>query len=153
MQDRPVLHQDGWCFACGPDNPHGLHLSGFRREGKECVVSFVPQRQHQGWQGLIHGGIVATLLDEAMTHLLQARGERAVTASLTVRYHCPLAPGEPVEVRARAVGSHGRLVKTQAELRDHEGTLIASARAKFMVLPPPTGRCVSPPGSDALSQR
>ena len=95
-------------------------------------MEFIPRREHQGWEGLTHGGIVATLLDEAMTHLLQDLGQAAVTASLTVRYHHPLPTGELVEVRARVVASHGRLTQVESELRDHQGTLIASARAKFM---------------------
>ena len=136
MRDKPALARDGWCFACGSQNPHGLRLTDFRREGENCLVSFTPRRKHQGWQGLTHGGIVATLLDEAMTHLLQDLGQAGVTAVLTVRYHQPLPTGEPVEVRARVMASHGRLTQVESELRDHEGALVASAQAKFMMIRP-----------------
>jgi uncharacterized protein (TIGR00369 family) len=128
------LNDDQWCFACGPQNPHGLRLTGFRQEGEEYVVEFVPERHHQGWQGITHGGIVATLLDEVMTRLLWVEGQDAVTAELTVRYHRPLPTGEQVQARSRRQESRGRLVRTEAEIRDQAGALIASAEAKFMLV-------------------
>lgn len=126
------LKDDRWCFACGPENPHGLHLEGFRMEGEEYVVDFCPSRQHQGWQGVTHGGIVATLLDEMMTRILYHQERNAVTAELTVRYHRPLTTGAHVQVRARLEEERGRLLRTSAELRDASGALIASAEGKFM---------------------
>ena len=74
------LKDDQWCFACGAENPHGLRLSGFRREGDDYVVEFTPQRHHQGWQGITHGGIAATILDEVMTRILYEQGLEVVTA-------------------------------------------------------------------------
>jgi uncharacterized protein (TIGR00369 family) len=129
-----AVKDDRWCFACGPDNPHGLHLAGFHEEGEYHVVRFVPQRPHQGWQGVTHGGIVATLLDEVMTRLLYDRGEEAVTAELTVRYRQPLPTGEAVEARARERERRGRLVRLEAELRTEGGALVASGEGKFMLL-------------------
>ena len=128
------VKDDHWCFACGPENPHGLHLTGFRDEGEYHVVQFTPQRHHQGWQDRAHGGIVATLLDEVMTSLLYAHGEEAVTAELTVRYHQPLLTGQPVEARAHERERRGRLVRVEAELRAADGTLLASGQGKFMLL-------------------
>jgi uncharacterized protein (TIGR00369 family) len=127
------LKDDRWCFACGPDNPHGLHLENFHTEGELHVVEFVPQRHHQGWQGLAHGGIVATVLDEIMTRMLYDQGKPGVTAELTVRYHQPLPTGERVQATARLVEQRKRLVRTAGELRDASGELIASAQAKFML--------------------
>lgn len=126
------LKDDRWCFACGPDNPHGLHLHDFRQEGEEYVVGFVPQRHHQGWQGLTHGGIVATVLDEVMTRMLYAQGREAVTAEICIRYHRPLPTGESVEARAREIEARGRLIRTHAELFDRRGSLLASAEGKFL---------------------
>ena len=130
-----AVKDDRWCFACGPDNPHGLHLEGFHDEGGDHVVSFVPERRHQGWQDRTHGGIVATLLDEVMTRLLRARGHDAVTAELTVRYHQALDTGAPVQARAREVQRRGRLVQVEAEVRTEDGTLVATGQGKFMLLP------------------
>jgi uncharacterized protein (TIGR00369 family) len=127
------LKDDRWCFACGPENPHGLHLQGFHTEGERHVVEFVPQRHHQGWESVTHGGIVATLLDEIMTRLLYDRGQPAVTAELTVRYHRPLPTGEKVRAEAWVAGQRHRLARTQAEIRTATGELIASAQGKFML--------------------
>ena len=128
----PRLKDDQWCFACGPDNPHGLRLSGFRREGEDYLVDFTPQRHHQGWQGITHGGIAATVLDEVMTRILYEQGLEVVTAEMTVRYHQPLPTGETVQARARVVESRGRLIRTEAELTGASGQRLASATAKFM---------------------
>ena len=129
-----AVKDDRWCFACGPENPHGLHLAGFHDEGEEHVVRFAPARHHQGWQGVTHGGIVATLLDEVMTRLLYSRGQDAVTAELTVRYHHPLPTGVAVEARARETERRGRVVRVEAEVRTEEGTLVASGQGKFMLV-------------------
>lgn len=129
-----TVKDDRWCFACGPENPHGLHLAGFHDEGPDHVVRFMPQREHQGWQEITHGGIVATLLDEVMTRLLYARGQEAMTAELTVRYHRPLPIGESVEVRAREVERRGRLVRLAGEVRTGSGVLVASGQGKLMLV-------------------
>ena len=126
------VKDDKWCFACGPENPHGLHLNEFRWEGKEYVVEFIPERHHQGWQGMTHGGIVATLLDEVMTRAIWEAGHEAVTAELTVRYHHPLPAGRVVQVRGCVRERRGRLTITEAKVLDAEGKVIASARGKFM---------------------
>jgi uncharacterized protein (TIGR00369 family) len=98
------------------------------------VVDFRPERQHQGWQGIAHGGIVATILDEMMTRLLYEQERNAVTAEMTVRYHRPLVTGESVQARARVQEDRGRLIRTTAELRDQSGELIASAEGKFVIV-------------------
>jgi len=128
------VKDDCWCFACGPENPHGLHLDDFHHDGDDYVVTFVPQRHHQGWQGITHGGIVATLLDEVMTRMLYAQGREAVTAELRVRYHRSLPTGQPVEARAREIETRGRLIRTRSDLSDRQGTLIASAEGKFLLV-------------------
>ena len=130
----PAVKDDRWCFACGPRNPHGLHLLDFHDEGEEHVVRFTPERHHQGWQGITHGGIVATLLDEVMTRLLHARGQDAVTAELTIRYHQPLPTGATVEARAHEAERRGKLVRLESEVRTAEGLLVASGQGKFILV-------------------
>ena len=128
------VKDDRWCFACGPENPHGLQLSDFHFEGDEYVVNFTPQRHHQGWQGITHGGIVATLLDEVTTRMLSDQGEEAVTAEMTIRYHQPLPTGQPVRARVRLIEKRKRLATTEAKLVDSEDIIIASAQIKLMLL-------------------
>ncbi len=122
---------DRYCFACGPDNPKGLHLR-FRPEGDEQVADFLVNRECQGWAGIAHGGILATLLDEAMTTVLYAQGIVATTAALEVRYRRPVPVGRTVQVRGRIVRRRGRLAETAANITLDDGSVAAEARAKFM---------------------
>ncbi len=125
------FNDDRYCIACGANNPQGLHLS-FHWEGDDYVCDFVPQRVHQGWAGVVHGGIVATLLDEGMNHMLCYSFGPVVTAELNVRYRKPTRVGVPVRVRARSTGQRKRLHNAEAEVVLADGTVVASATAKFM---------------------
>jgi uncharacterized protein (TIGR00369 family) len=85
----------------------------------------------ESYPGIVHGGVVATLLDAAMVHALFARGVVARTGELRIRYRSPVCIGSPVVVRAKLANEGGRLFVLEAELR--QGTsLCAEARAKFM---------------------
>jgi len=127
-----TLADDKWCFACGPDNPYGLHLS-FRFEGDEYVCDFVPQRFHQGWAGVVHGGIIATLLDETMNRMLCHSRTPVVTADLHLRFKRQAPVGVPIQARARVRERRKRLVHTEAEATLPDGTVVATAEAKMMV--------------------
>ncbi len=127
----PTVHDDRWCIACGENNPWGLHLS-FRWEGEELVTDFVPQRVHQGWAGVTHGGVLCLLLDEVMNKLLCHRVGAVVTAELSVRFRQPTPVGVPLQVRARVVRSRHRLHETEAQAVLADGTVLATATAKMM---------------------
>ena len=129
-----ALEDDHWCFACGADNPHGLHLSGFRDEGDDYVCEFVPERHHQSWAGITHGGILSTLLDEVMVRMVRARCGHAVTAEITVRFCEPVATGTRLELRARTISQRGKLALTEGEIRLPDGQIAAQAKAKFMLI-------------------
>jgi acyl-coenzyme A thioesterase PaaI-like protein len=125
---------DRYCFACGADNPQGLHLQ-FRTEGEEYVCDYTPAPEHQGWQDVVHGGIAATVLDEVMTRLLWEQGLEAVTARLSVRYRQPVPVGRPANARARLVRRRGRLVEVASELRLEDGSVATEAEGTFLILP------------------
>jgi len=126
------LRDDGWCFACGPHNPHGLHLTDFRFENDQYICYFTAQRHHQGWVGLVHGGIVATLLDEIMTRMLWEQGIDAVTGELTVRYRQPAATSELLTIRGWIKRKYGKLIATEACAELADGAIVAEAQAKFI---------------------
>ncbi len=130
---------DQMCFACGLENPIGLKLT-FRQEGDAYVTTFIPPRDFQGYQGILHGGIMATLLDEVMArYVWQEIAAPAATARLEVRYRRPAPVGCPIEVRAWITDRRGaRVFRTAAEARLADGTLLAEATALVMrVTPPP----------------
>lgn len=122
------------CFACGPRNPIGLKLV-FEDDGEVCRARFVPRPEHQGWPGRVHGGILSTLLDEAVAQLLYRREETAVTAELNVRFKQAALLGQELLVEARQVGGRGRLVEAAAEVRSTDGTVVAAAQVKLLKVP------------------
>jgi len=126
------LQDDGWCFACGSHNPHGLHLTDFCFEGDHYVCNFTPQRCHQGWVGTTHGGIIATLLDEIMTRMLWEQGTDALTGELRIRYHQPAPTGHQLTIRGWTERSSGRLIVAEAQAELSSGELVAEAQAKFV---------------------
>jgi uncharacterized protein (TIGR00369 family) len=125
---------DTYCFGCGPDNPVGLRLSGFRMvEGERYEVDFTPLPEHQGWQEIVHGGIIATVVDEVMTRLLWELGMEVVTAELTVRYKRPLQVGTAVRATAWKERDLGRYVEVAASVSDGEQEY-ATATGRFVRL-------------------
>lgn len=121
----------GTCFACGPGNPHGLRLEIQKtRDGVE--FTWVPPVRFQGWDGIVHGGIVSTLLDELIAWACSARGFDAVTGELTVRFRRSLPVGRPVRGVGRIVQEKGRLLVGESRLLDEQGNLIAEAGGKMM---------------------
>ncbi len=90
---------DGRCFACGHENPHGIGLR-FAVTGPGAVESrIVLDPRFQGYAGIAHGGIVMTLLDEGMAHAAGAAGVLGVTASIDIRFRAPVPLGEELLVR------------------------------------------------------
>lgn len=120
------------CFACGPDNPVGLHLrfEPVGTDGLQC--EYTPSRHYQGFADIVHGGFLGLLLDEVMVNLpWQLRREVVVTAEIKVRLHRPARVGQPLLIRAYPDGDNQtRLVRLRGEIRDRGGTLIASGWAK-----------------------
>ncbi len=132
-REKPVLEDDGWCFACGTNNPNGLHLS-FHYEDDCYVTSFKPQRCHQGYKGVLHGGIICTLLDEVMARAALDQGKPAVTARLEVRYVRPASTAGTLTARARLVEERKKLIKAEAELIEEGVGCVAKGKADLLRL-------------------
>ena len=129
------LSDNNRCFGCGKENPLGLKIAfTLDREKKAIKGEFTPGPEHQGYQGITHGGIIATLLDEAMGRLLFELGTYAVTAWMEVRYAAPLAIGEKVFVSARVVKERKKFFEAVAEVVDSSGRCMARANGKLMLV-------------------
>src|SRR4030065_2642057 len=102
---------DGYCFVCGPENPIGLKLN-FSFNGKTIKTEFVPKKEHQGYLNIVHGGIISTLLDEAMVKLAIAMDMPAVTASMEIRLRKALNVGEKIVVEAKILSNTKKLLET-----------------------------------------
>ena len=125
------------CFACGPDNPQGLHLQFERRDGGELTASWTPGSAWEGFQGIAHGGIVSTVLDEAMSKAVAASGAKAFTAEIRVRYRRHVCTGADYRIHGWIVKRNKRLIETEAMLTTLDGTEHAHAWANFLTLPGP----------------
>lgn len=124
------LTDDNHCFACGEDNPKGLHLEfEHSDDGQTTWTQYVPDVEHQGWSGIVHGGITAVVMDEVAAKLVQNMGISAVTGRLDVRYLKPAMVGEPLQFRATLLRQSGRLIEVKTEARNENGALVATALA------------------------
>ncbi|MGA8535475.1 MAG: PaaI family thioesterase [Candidatus Tumulicola sp.] len=131
MSDVPF--DDGNCFACGPDNPVGMHLHFDRAgdgEGVRAAVTLGPQ--YQGWRGIAHGGIVMALLDEAMAHAAGFAGHRGVTASVNVRFRQPVPLEVPIEVRGRVAWQRRNVLGVEATICDRAGNVLVESHGHFV---------------------
>lgn len=128
------LTDDRWCFACGEKNPSGLKLSFSPGDDGALRASFTFRKEHQGYTDVVHGGLVGLILDEIMLNLAWRTGMRAVTAALELRFKKAVRVGERVDFSGRITGRNGRLVLAEAEARDTKGALVATAKAKCLVV-------------------
>ena len=121
------------CFACGRDNDIGLKLK-FHREGDSVRSEFVPGELHQGWPGVVHGGIICTMLDEVIGYSAGFQGLYAVTASMNVHYRKPAVVGQKLLLSAEVTSVKGRDVKANGRLELEDGTVIAEADARLRII-------------------
>jgi acyl-coenzyme A thioesterase PaaI-like protein len=125
------LSDDGYCFACGKKNRSGLSLD-FHIEKGRAIAEFIPQKLHQGFKDIVHGGIISTILDEAMMKAVLAQGIKAVTAEITVRFKNPLLVGDKALIEAEINKTGDRLVEAYAQLKKNGSVVIAEAYAKLL---------------------
>jgi acyl-coenzyme A thioesterase PaaI-like protein len=128
---------DDYCFACGTRNPIGIHMQVDYLEDTAAAESRLAlPREFQGWQEVVHGGILATLLDEIMMHAIWHFAGPGVTLGLEVQFRQPLAPEEMVLVRGKLTETKGRRLKARGEIiRLADNRLIANSQGRFLLLP------------------
>ena len=124
-EDTALRHyEEHRCFVCGENNRIGLHLT-FQLEDGVTRTEFVPQADHQGYDGVVHGGILAALLDDAMANCLWLRGTAAVTAKMELRYRAPVPVGSRLLI-------YGRLVQEREKVATAEGWITTDTGAKVV---------------------
>jgi acyl-coenzyme A thioesterase PaaI-like protein len=125
------LKDANMCFGCSQDNPIGLKLE-FKLQGDTCRAVFRPDQIHQGWNGYMHGGLISTLLDEAMGQWLWLSKIPGMTAEMTTRFSLGVPIGEEITVEAWCEGQRGRLYELAARVILPDGKVAARAGAKFL---------------------
>ncbi len=123
----------GNCFVCGEKNPNGLRLNFEIDKRKQTLkTTFVASPTFQGWDGTVHGGIISTLLDEAMAKLSYELGYNAVTASLEVRFKKPALILEPLKIFGEIAEVNQRLVRAKAKITKEDGTVLATGTSTLL---------------------
>ena len=123
------------CFVCGPRNPIGLRLE-FRLVGDICTSEFMPGEHHCGYDGVTHGGIIFSALDDVMANWLFLKGNKAFTARCEVRYRAALPLGTQVTLTGECTGRKGKLVRMHGLMtRMGTGDVVAESSASFMLIP------------------
>jgi uncharacterized protein (TIGR00369 family) len=128
---RRYAFADHHCFACGGTNPIGMRLhielgEGTARSTWRAGDDFV------GWSDKVHGGIVATLLDEVMAWACSSFDAWAVTAEMSVRYRSPAAPGEELVAEGRVVRHRRRIYDVEGTVRTSDGRLVAEGSGRYL---------------------
>jgi uncharacterized protein (TIGR00369 family) len=126
-----------WCFACGKDNPHGMHLRfSFDDSRPGFVCRFRLGKQYTGPPGHCHGGIIATILDDAMSKLNKMHDLIAATSRMEVDYLKPVPLHKNLRVESREISKRGRRLTRVAEIIDETGAVLARSRGVFVMIDP-----------------
>jgi acyl-coenzyme A thioesterase PaaI-like protein len=141
--EETIDERAGHCFGCGPANPQGLHLT-FTLETAPQITAHTTltlTRLHEGAEGYVHGGIIATMMDEVMSKLNRPLGVLAMTRNLEIDYLRPVPVSTPLHLSGRHISREGRKLFHTAELAlasqdGQAGTVLARGKALFVIVDP-----------------
>jgi acyl-coenzyme A thioesterase PaaI-like protein len=123
------------CFVCGRDNAIGFHMQFFQDSDGCVYADCIPKEEHQGFPGVMHGGLVTALLDEILGRTAIASNLWCMTTQLDVRFRKPVPVGEPLKLKGEIVRRKGRLLEGRSELHLSDGSLAAVAEGKYLRIP------------------
>ena len=108
----------------------------FERDGDQMVARYTPRREDQGFPGLLHGGLLALLLDEAMGWAMYSDGIFALTAKMETRFRHPVGLEAPLNLRSRITRRRGRRIEVEATVCDEGDRPLAEAAGLYLRMPP-----------------
>jgi len=130
-----MLTNDDTCFACGRKNPSGLMLDfSYSADGKKASTDFALDGTYQGWQGVIHGGIIMTILDETMAKAAVKSGFTVLTGEITARFKHPAKVMERLRCEAEVEAVKKKIVYARAAVYGESGATVAQATAKMVIV-------------------
>ena len=136
IQGKPKPRKNH-CFGCGNDNAYGMHLKfSLDEETRQAICHFKLSRRYTGPPGHSHGGIIATILDEAMGKVNKFRNVLALTGSMEIRYLRPVPLSQPLTVIAYEQNVDGRRHINAAEIKNERGEVLASSTGTFIAIDP-----------------
>jgi len=127
------------CFVCGVENPVGLHLKFYQTAPGEVTTEITPPEHYQGYPGILHGGIAATMLDETAGRALMGifPPRFMFTAKLEVKYRKNIPVGQPLKIIGRTLRDRGRLAEAWSGIYNADGDLLAEANVLLADIPNP----------------
>ena len=133
LKEMPKDKQYAMCFACGEENPIGLHLHFFWLPDG-VLAFFTPRPEHQSYNGRMHGGLITVLLDEIMgNYLFKKEGVPAYTARIDLRFRTPVQIGTTIRCEGHEVKRKGRLVIMEGIITNPDGIVAAEATSTLML--------------------
>jgi uncharacterized protein (TIGR00369 family) len=124
------------CFVCGLENPIGLKMAFYQDDEGRVTAKFTPGSQHQGYPGVVHGGIVTALLDETLGRVAIASGRWMMTGRLTIRFRRSIPIGETLTVTGEVMSWKKRVLEARGEIRLADGQVGAEGTGTFLEIPP-----------------
>lgn len=120
------------CYVCGKENPAGLQVAfEIDKNARTITGRFTPKQVHEGWEGIVHGGVIAALLDEAMVKLAAHLGIPAVSAEITVKFKNPAAAADTLAISGRITKEARRLIEAEATVT-RGLVIVAEAKGKLL---------------------
>jgi len=136
VQGKPKPRKNH-CFGCGHDNPQGMRLKfSLDDDSRQAVCHFKLSRKYTGPPGYSHGGIIATILDEAMGKVNKFRNVLALTSSMEIKYLKPVPLGQALTVTAQELNVEGRRHTNTGEIKNEKGEVLARGTATFVAIDP-----------------
>jgi acyl-coenzyme A thioesterase PaaI-like protein len=123
------------CFVCGRENTIGLHMHFFADDAGCVHAEYIPHEEHQGFPGVMHGGLVTTMLDELIGRTAIASNLWCMTAKLEVRFRKPVPIGALLKLKGEITKISGRLLEGRGEIRLEDGSLAVEARGTYLRIP------------------
>jgi uncharacterized protein (TIGR00369 family) len=129
-----MLIDNNKCFVCGQKNKDGLKLQfRYSPDGGKVETRFVPDAKYQGWKGVLHGGIIMTLLDEVMAKAAVKKGFNVLTGEITTKFKNPARVMEPLRCEAEIEAVKKKVLYARAAVYKENGTIVAQATSKMFI--------------------
>lgn len=128
------LEDDFYCFGCGKNNPIGLKLDFKIGKDKTIFSEFTPQKIHQGYTNITHGGIMALVLDEIMGNLPWKLGKPSVAAELAIKLKRPSPVGKKLFLSAKIENELGHVIQISSAAKNEKGEIMAAGWGKYVVI-------------------